>query len=99
MTEFQRTSRIANYLGYKQNFEQHTSDIQASLKACGWKWVAMIISEYGEDHRYQHFLASPRMYESLEFEPIEWSDIDDGRPVWDSVLDSKWVENVDYILF
>ena len=92
-------SAIASYQEAQIAFHEATAKTQESLEACGWKWVARIISEYGEDHRYEHLLVSPRMYGFLKFEPIEWSDIDDGRPVWDDVLDAAWTENVDYILF
>jgi hypothetical protein len=91
MTEFQTRSQIANYLDYKEQFEQHTSDIQEILEACGWKWVKKDISEYSESRRYQDWLVSPEMYASLQVSPY------DSEMMLEP--DSSWVENVDYILF
>lgn len=90
---------IAAYEAAKIAFEKITSDTQAYLESCGWQWVAKDISEYSEDGRYQYWLVSPDMYESLDLDTLDCTDREYETPVLDSEPDSKWIENTDYILF
>ena len=87
-------SAIASYETAKIAFDKATAETQASLEACGWQWVAKDIAEYSSNPRYQDWLVSPEMYESLDLNPL-WG----GSMEMQSEPDSKWIENADYILF
>ena len=91
-SETEQISRaIASYQEALVAFDEATAETQASLEACGWKWVKKDISEYSESRRYQDWLVSPEMYASLQVSPY------DSEMLLEP--DSNWNEFVDYILF
>jgi hypothetical protein len=91
MTEFQIQSLIARYVGYIEHFERQTTEIQLSLRECGWQWVLK-----GIEGNYQEWLVSPKMFDET---PLI---IRDGQPYpeFDGEPDLDiWNEFVDYLLF
>ena len=85
---------IALYQSAESEFERQTGKAQEDLEACGWVWVCKDIAEYDASSRYQDWLVSPEMYASLR---VHLST--DQNPEMLYEPDSKWIENIDYILF
>lgn len=97
--ELAAAKAISGYLGKKLAFDAATSETQEALELLGWKWVAKDIAEYSENHRYQYWLVSPEMYELLDIDFTDCTGREYETPVLCCEPDSKWQENVHYILF
>jgi hypothetical protein len=87
---------IATYKEAQTAFHEATAKTQASLEACGWKWVKKDISGYSESGDYQYWLVTPQMFEALKLA----KDIENDTPeIVEEPNYIHWHEFVDYILF